>query len=97
MEALGIDYLESDDDYDEDDDDGVTAAIAAAVGKTRFKPQKATTESLKELLTQALQSSDDSLLELALSVHDAKIIATSIKEMDEDLLVILLGINAAMR
>ncbi len=82
---------DGDEDSDEDDDDGVTAAIAAAVGKTRFKPQKATTESLKELLTQALQSSDDSLLELALSVHDVKIIATSIKEMDEDLLVILLG------
>jgi len=72
-------------------DEGVAAAIAATVGKTKFKPQKATTESLKELLTQALQSSDDSLLELALSVHDIKIIATSIKEMDEDLLVILLG------
>jgi len=71
--------------------EGVKAAIAAAVGKTKFKPQKATTESLKELLTQALQSSDDSLLELALSVHDVKIIATSIKEMHEDLLVILLG------
>lgn len=84
-------------DEEEDDEDNehgpasVRAAIAAAVGKTRFKPQKATTESLKELLTQALQSSDDNLLELALSVHDVKIIATSIKEMDEDLLVILLG------
>lgn len=74
-----------------DSDAGVTAAIAAAVGKTKFKPQKATTESLKELLTQALQSSDDSLLELALSVHDVNIISTSIKEMHEDLLVILLG------
>ncbi|VEU39263.1 unnamed protein product [Pseudo-nitzschia multistriata] len=76
---------------DNDDDKAVTAAIAAAVGKTKFKPQKATTESLKELLTQALQSSDDNLLELALSVHDMKIIATTIKEMNEDLLVILLG------
>lgn len=76
---------------DNNDDQNVAAAIAAAVGKTKFKPQKATTESLKELLTQALQSSDDSLLELALSVHDAKIIAMTIKEMHEDLLVILLG------
>ena len=82
---------EEEDEENENGDAGVTAAIAAAVGKTRFKPQKATTESLNELLTQALQSSDDSLLELALSVHDVKIIAMSIKEMDEDLLVILLG------
>jgi len=87
------DALEEEENEDENGnrDDGVTAAIAAAVGKTKFKPQKATTESLKELLTQALQSSDDALLELALSVHDTKIISTSIKEMDEDLLVILLG------
>jgi len=73
------------------DDNGVAAAIVAAAGKTKFKPQKVSTESLKELLTQALQSSDDGLLELALSVHDVKIIATTIKEMNEDLLVILLG------
>jgi hypothetical protein len=86
------DALDEEENEDNDNnDEGVTAAIAAAVGKTKFKPQKATTESLKELLTQALQSSDDSLLELALSVHDVKIIATSIKEMHEDLLVILLG------
>jgi len=80
-----------DEEEDNDDENVVTAAIAATAGKTKFKPQKATTESLKELLTQALQSSDDSLLELALSVHDVKIIATSIKEMNDDLLVILLG------
>lgn len=82
---------EENDEEDENDNEDITAAIAAAVGKTKFKPQKATTESLKELLTQALQSSDDSLLELALSVHDVKIISMSIKEMHEDLLVILLG------
>jgi hypothetical protein len=82
---------EENEEEDNNDDQNVTAAIAAAVGKTKFKPQKATTESLKELLTQALQSSDDSLLELALSVHDTKIIAMTIKEMHEDLLVILLG------
>eukprot|EP00537_Pseudo-nitzschia_pungens_P007292 CAMPEP_0172368380 /NCGR_PEP_ID=MMETSP1060-20121228/26778_1 /TAXON_ID=37318 /ORGANISM="Pseudo-nitzschia pungens, Strain cf. cingulata" /LENGTH=576 /DNA_ID=CAMNT_0013092947 /DNA_START=95 /DNA_END=1825 /DNA_ORIENTATION=+ len=86
-----LDDDDNDEEGKEDDDQVVTAAIAAAVGKTKFKPQKATTESLKELLTQALQSSDDSLLELALSVHDLKIIAMTIKEMNEDLLVILLG------
>lgn len=80
-----------DEEENNNSDERVKAAIAAAVGKTDFKPQKATTESLKELLTQALQSSDDSLLELALSVHDVKMIATTIKEMNEDLLVILLG------
>ena len=86
-----LDEEEEEDGEEKEDDEGVSKAIAEAASKTLFKPQKATTESLKELLTQALQSSDDSLLELALSVHDAKIIATSIKEMDEDLLVILLG------
>jgi len=79
------------DEEENEDDNGVAAAIVAAAGKTKFKPQKVSTESLKELLTQALQSSDDGLLELALSVHDVKIIATTIKEMNEDLLVILLG------
>eukprot|EP00536_Pseudo-nitzschia_multiseries_P004395 jgi/Psemu1/187980/e_gw1.73.48.1 len=86
-----LDEDDNDEEENENDDQVVTAAIAAAVGKTKFKPQKATTESLKELLTQALQSSDDNLLELALSVHDVKIIAMTIKEMNEDLLVILLG------
>jgi len=85
-----LDEEEIEDDNGKDDK-GIAAAIAAAAGKTKFKPQKVSTESLKELLTQALQSSDDGLLELALSVHDVKIIATTIKEMNEDLLVILLG------
>jgi len=79
------------DEENSNDDTGVLEADTATTGKTKFKPLKATTESLKELLTQALQSSDDSLLELALSVHDVKIIATTINEMNEDLLVILLG------
>jgi hypothetical protein len=82
---------EENEDNDDDDDKRVAFAIAGAAGKTKFKPLTATTESLKELLTQALQSSDDSLLELALSVHDVGIIATTIKQMNEDLLVILLG------
>jgi hypothetical protein len=82
---------EQNEDDDDDDDKRVTAAIVGAAGKTKFKPLTATTDSLKELLTQALQSSDDSLLELALSVHDVGIIATTIKQMNEDLLVILLG------
>ncbi|OEU22442.1 hypothetical protein FRACYDRAFT_232600 [Fragilariopsis cylindrus CCMP1102] len=85
-----LDEEENEDDND-DDDKRVAFAIAGAAGKTKFKPLTATTESLKELLTQALQSSDDSLLELALSVHDVGIIATTIKQMNEDLLVILLG------
>jgi hypothetical protein len=85
-----LDEEENEDD-DGDDDKRVAFAIAGARGKTKFKPLTATTESLKELLTQALQSSDDSLLELALSVHDVGIIATTIKQMNEDLLVILLG------
>mmetsp|Transcript_1417 Transcript_1417/g.2594 ORF Transcript_1417/g.2594 Transcript_1417/m.2594 type:complete len:608 (+) Transcript_1417:108-1931(+) len=85
--------LDNDTDVDEgneDDDEGVEFERADKTMFT-FKPRKATTESLKELLTQALQSSDDHLLEQALMVRDTKIIGTTLKEMDRELLVVLLG------
>ena len=86
--------LDDDDELKEgDDDDGDEGVdfVTADKKKISFKPQQATTESLKELLSQALQSSDDSLLELALMVRDQKTISLTIKEMDGELLVILLG------
>jgi len=59
--------------------------------KHSFKPQRATTESLKELLSQALQSGDDSLLELALAVRDLKVIDTTMKELEPSQVVVLLS------
>ena len=79
--------LNDEDDDDDDDDDGGAPSQAA----TSFKAKKATTESLKEFLTQALQSGDDSLLELALGVRDVKIVSTTLKEIDPSLIVVLLG------
>lgn len=46
-----------------------------------FLPKKATTESLSHLLHQALRSSDDSILELALAVKDATIRQTSVDDL----------------
>eukprot|EP00934_Nitzschia_sp_Nitz4_P001631 Nitzschia sp. Nitz4//scaffold24_size164493//159880//161466//NITZ4_002357-RA/size164493-processed-gene-0.251-mRNA-1//-1//CDS//3329544201//1631//frame0 len=56
-----------------------------------FKAKQATTESLKELLSQALESNEDSLLELALGVSDRKIISTTLKEMDTKWIPMLLS------
>mmetsp|Transcript_7371 Transcript_7371/g.10756 ORF Transcript_7371/g.10756 Transcript_7371/m.10756 type:complete len:503 (-) Transcript_7371:102-1610(-) len=50
-------------------------------GKSDFLPKKATTESLSHLLHQALSSSDDSILELALAVKDATIRQTSVDDL----------------
>jgi hypothetical protein len=79
------DTLEDDDDDDDDDEDRVDASGSS------FKPSKATTESLKEFLTQAVQSDDDALLELALAVRDVKVISQTLKEIDSALVVVLLG------
>jgi hypothetical protein len=72
-----------DDDDEKDEEQEETA--------TSFVPRMATTESLKEFLSQALQSDDDSLLELALGVRDPKVIAQTLKEIDASLIVVLLG------
>lgn len=58
---------------------------------SNFKPKHATTESLKELLTQALQSGDDGLLELALGVRDVQVISTTLKEIDPSLILVLVS------
>lgn len=55
---------------DEEDDD-----------EANFKPKQATTESLSHLLHQALESSDDSMLELALGVRDVKIRQLSVDDL----------------
>ena len=80
-----------DGDDDESDDEQTETSPAAP----SFKPRKATTESLKEFLTQALESDDDSLIELALAVRDTKVIAQTLKEINPELVVLLLGKLAA--
>jgi hypothetical protein len=95
--AMLKEALDDNDDDDDDEDDGMEdneesdEFVSTNKPIISLKSKIATTESLKELLSQALQSSDDSLLELALTVRDVTIIATTLKEMDQDLLVILLG------
>jgi U3 small nucleolar RNA-associated protein 5 len=72
------------DDNEEEDNDSIGP-------NSSFKPKQATTESLKELLSQALQSGDDSLLELALGVRDTQIISTTMKEIEPSLILVLVS------
>lgn len=80
-----------DDEDDDDDNMGEEGDGAIVSSKPSFKPHRATTESLKELLSQALQASDDSLLELALAVSDAKVIATTLKDIGSAPIVTLVS------
>jgi hypothetical protein len=57
----------------------------------KFRPKQATTESLSHLLHQALSSSDDSMLELALDVRDAKVRQHSIDDLAVDQATLLLN------
>jgi len=89
-----LDEEEDEDDDDEEDEESVddeADVLAGSKSNVTFKPKMATTESLKELLTQALQSSDDGMLELALAVRDAKIVSRTLRDLDDPLLVTLLG------
>ena len=79
--------LDEDDEEEEEEEEEEVIAKAS----TSFKPKKATTESLKELLTQALQSGDDALLELAFGVRDKKTITNTLKEIEPSLVEVLLN------
>ena len=69
-------------DDDDDDDTGVPKV------NTSFKPKTATTESLKELLTQVLQSGgSEGMLELALQVRDEQMIARTMRDIHDPSLV----------
>ena len=57
----------------------------------KFRPKQATTESLSHLLHQALSSADDSMLELALDVRDAKVRQHSIDDLAVDQATLLLN------
>ena len=57
----------------------------------KFRPKQATTESLAHLLQQALSSADDSMLELALDVRDAKVRERSLDDLTVDQATLLLN------
>jgi len=76
--------MERDNEKDEDDDDESPKPFHS------FNTKKATTESLSNLLSQALSSGDDSMLELSLGVRDKRVIATSLQELNADFVSLLL-------
>ncbi len=82
--------LDEDDEGSEKENDAENMDVDGDDLASSFQPKKATTESLSQLLQQALQSGDDGLLELALSVKDAKVIETTCGTMASDLLSVLL-------
>lgn len=84
--------LDDDDEDDEDDDEAdMDDADPSSTPKSKFKAHRATTESLKELMSQALQAGDDSLLELALGVQDVNVISTTLAELGNAHIVTLLS------
>ena len=109
--ALLTSEMERDADEDSDDDDGgseedeeAVAALYGSVagGKGGKTKRRATSESLSTLLRQALSSNDDGQLEVALHVHDKKVIEHSIATLaredeeaddgrDDDMITKLLG------
>ena len=82
-EAFDAEEEEEDGDDDNDDKDDKSSFV--------FKPKKATTESLTQLLDQALQSSDDGMLELALKVRDAKVLQETCSQLSDEHLLTLLN------
>ena len=77
--------LDAEEDEDGDDEEDGNKL------ETDFQPKKATTESLLQLLEQALQSSDDGMLEMALRVRDAKVLKESCNSLSDDRLLTLLN------
>lgn len=82
LQRLMQEMQESDDDDDDDNQDSST--------KIDFAPKKATTESLHHLLTQALQSGDDTMLELALSVRDRRVLQQTLSSLEVSHMSVLL-------
>ena len=75
---------------DDDDDDDESMQDVDNKESSLFQPKKATTESLTEILQQALQSRNDSLLELALSVKDDTMMNMTCQALTDDDLILLL-------
>jgi hypothetical protein len=74
-------------EMDRDDED---EELAQKPSESSFSSKKATTESLVNILSQALSSGDDAMLELSLGVRDKRVIALSLKELDANLVSLLL-------
>jgi hypothetical protein len=74
-------------EMDRDDED---EELAKKPSESSFSSKKATTESLVNILSQALSSGDDAMLELSLGVRDKRVIALSLKELDANLVSLLL-------
>lgn len=74
----------------QEDDDDQEQQSTSTLSKTKFNTKKATTESLSNLLKQALHSGDDAMLELSLGVRDKRVIFTSLQALDSTLLSLLL-------
>ena len=75
----------------EEEDDSIDMAAAQEKAPPDFKAKKATTESLTQLLEQALQSSDDAMLELALQVRDTKVMQETCNNLPQEHLLNLLN------
>jgi hypothetical protein len=85
-----LDEEDDDDDDDDDDDEETVKALQKKAARPDFIPKKATTESLTQLLEQALQSADDSMLELALEVRDPAVLRETCRELAAEYLQLLL-------
>lgn len=68
------------DSEDEEDDDAKNSSEGSS-SKISFKPKSATSDSLSNLLRQALKSNDDPKLEIALEVRDRSIIRNSVMSL----------------
>lgn len=69
---------------EEEEEDAMHMAAAQEKAPHDFKAKKATTESLTQLLEQALQSSDDAMLELALQVRDTKVLQETCNNLPQE-------------
>lgn len=81
LRSLTSDLQTMDSDDDDDDDDGSQSKEPEKItlrDSLKFVPKKATSESLTTLLSQALISNDDAMLELALEVHDSHVIEATV-------------------
>ena len=71
-------------EVDNDDDDDNEKEVAPQ------RSFRATTESLSNLLQQSLQSGDDAMLELSLTVRDKRVIELSLQQLEPNLISSLL-------
>jgi hypothetical protein len=81
LEQLQKALNEESDDEDNDEDETKKGADG---NEASFVAKKATTESLTQLLRQALLSGDEQMLELAIHVHDKKVVEETCSQLSRD-------------